>query len=151
MDLLDPHYKLSPWAYYREWFRPWKLSTFALGMGWLFYGALFYGIGDWDIGVSVLMGVLAYLLAPWSVLVIGSALRYKPRRWPWHIALAIGASIFVADGSYMLYHTLMSNPIYREANFPASLSLYFLCGAIWLFRGSFKDFCLELRKNFWFS
>jgi fatty-acid desaturase len=53
-----------------EYLRPWKLVSFFMGMVWLFWGALTLDIPDWDIGVSIIMGVLAYITAPWSVRVI---------------------------------------------------------------------------------
>lgn len=68
-------------AYARELIRPWKLITFCIAMSWLLYGAIFYEIKDWDIGVTLLMGVLTYLMAPWSVYVIISAIRYRPKLW----------------------------------------------------------------------
>ena len=112
-------------------------------MAWLLYGATHYNIGDWDVGVSIIMGGLTYLLAPWSVFLIGSALRYRPRRWWAHILLAVMAAILVVDTSYVIYHTLAGNPIYRDANFRASIALYFLAGTIWLYRGSVRDFFQE--------
>jgi len=51
-------------AYFRELIRPWKLVTFCIAMSWLLYGAIFYDIKDWDISVTLLMGGLAYLMAP---------------------------------------------------------------------------------------
>ncbi|WP_157753820.1 hypothetical protein [Lysobacter capsici] len=147
MGFFDPHYSVLPdRAYLRELRRPWKLATFAMGMGWLLYGATHYGIGDWDVGISIVMGGLTYLLAPWSVLLIGSGLRYR-RRWWWaHMILAISVAIFVADTSYVIYHTLAGNPMYRDANFRASIAFYFIAGTLWLYRGSLKDMAREFRQ-----
>ncbi|RQW82132.1 MAG: hypothetical protein EHM79_18915 [Geobacter sp.] len=47
--------------YFLELRRPWKIVSFAVGMLWLFYGALCYEISDWDVGISLLMGGLTYL------------------------------------------------------------------------------------------
>lgn len=133
----DPDYRFLPdKSYLRELRRPWKLATFTIGMGWLLYGATHYNIGDWDIGVSIVMGVLAYLLAPWSMHVILNAARYRPKWWWLHITLALAAGVFVADTCYMTYHLIAGNPTYRDANFRASIALYFLAGTIWLYRGS---------------
>ncbi len=145
MGFLDPHYTVLPYrAYLRELQRPWKLVTFAIGMGWLLYGALFYDIGDWDVGVSIIMGGLTYLAAPWSVFLIGSALRYR-RRWWWaHMLLATAAAIFVVDTSYVIYHTIAGNPMYRDANFRASIALYFLAGMLWLYRGSLSSLAKDI-------
>ena len=148
----DPDYRFLPDKnYLHELRRPWKLAIFAIGMGWLLYGATHYNIGDWDVGVSIVMGVLAYLLAPWSMHVILNAVRYRPRWWVMHVAGALAAGVFVADTSYMAYHLAVGNPIYREANFPASISLYFLAGAVWLYRGDIRSFIssskLMSRRN----
>ncbi|MBI2748510.1 MAG: hypothetical protein HYX43_03985 [Burkholderiales bacterium] len=32
----------------------------------------------------------------------------------------------------------------REANFPASLSLYGMCGVVWLYRGSLRQLYSEI-------
>lgn len=84
-------------SYTQELIRPWKLVTFCIAMSWLLYGAVFYSILDWDIGVTVLMGGLTYLMAPWSVYIILSAIRYRPEFWCFHIAAALIAGLFVVD------------------------------------------------------
>lgn len=134
----------APWSAtaLRELRRPWKLVTFALGLGWLLYGALYYDIADWDVGISLLMGGLTYLLASWS---IGRLIQL---RRPDGIGLAVAlaalfAAWFCVDGVYVLYHDLAGNRIDREGNFRASLPLYFLAGMIWFYRGSLA----ELRRD----
>jgi len=136
-DANAPFWPNRDWRH--ELFRPWKLLSFALGMAWLLYGATHYEIGDWDVGVSLIMGVLTYLFAPWTVFTIANAVRYRRPRWWLHVAGALTPALFTVDTAYVLYHTLAGNPIYREANFPASASLYFLCGALWWYRGGLKD------------
>ena len=115
-----------------EILRPWKLATFSMGMGWLLYGATNYNIPDWDVGISIVMGVLAYTTAPVVVRILISR-QYK--RYP----LAIFGYWFSVDGCYWLYHTLMGNQMFREANFYASCVLYFMCGFIWLHNGPLKS------------
>jgi hypothetical protein len=44
--------------YLAELVRPWKLLSFGVGMIWLLYGARNYGISDWDVGISLIMGGL---------------------------------------------------------------------------------------------
>lgn len=122
--------------YRDDLYQPWKLVTLAIGLSWLIYGALFYGIQDWDVGVSIIMAALTYLSAPWCVrAIIG-------RRWSM-VAGVIIMSWLSIDGSYVLWHTFAGNPMIRDANFPASAALYWLCGFIWLPRGSLRDiiFC----------
>jgi hypothetical protein len=140
-------YKFLPdKQYLLELLRPWKLATFGLGMSWLFYGALFYGISDWDIGVSLIMGGLTYLCAPWSVHVIFNAARYRPRGWPLHIVAAFLPALFAVDWAYWLYHTAMGNAMLRWDNFKASSALYFICGSVWYYRGSLRDIIVDIKK-----
>lgn len=145
--MTDSPYPVWPDAVYlRELRRPWKLLSFACGMSWLLYGALFYGIGDWDVGVSIVMGGLTYLLAPWSVYLTVNALRLRPRWWPAHVGLAFIAAVLVVDASYMAYHGIVGNPTDREGNFRASIALYFLAGVPWAYRGSLKDLARDVHS-----
>jgi len=133
-------------SYAQELIRPWKLFTFNIAMSWLLYGALNYKIKDWDVGVTLLMGSLTYTMAPWSVYVIYSSVRYRPKLWFLHIVAALIAALFVVDWVYMGYHTLMENQTYRDANFYASMPLYFIAGTVWLYRGSVKEFADNIKK-----
>ncbi len=128
-----------------ELLRPWKLLSFGVGMAWLLYGARNYGISDWDVGISLIMGGLTYLCAPWSVRVTLHCLRYRPRFWGLWIAAALFVAWIVVDGVYVLYHTAMGNQMFRLENFYASSTLYFLAGAIWLYSGSLRDFLSNVR------
>jgi len=148
MELLSKRYSLWPdRAAFRELVRPWKLASFLISMGVLLYGALNFGIGDWDVGVTLLMGSLTYVFAPWSVLVIGSAIRYRPRGWWAHVVLAVVVAVLIVDTSYVVYSTLVGNRQDREGNFRASFPLYFLAGMCWLYRGSLRDMRSELRRS----
>src|SRR5215469_16289332 len=118
----------------REYLRPWKLVSFTIGMAWLVYGALNYGISDWNLGDSLVMGGLTYLSAPWSVRTLLLAVRDRPRGWPLHIVLALFVAWLVVDGSYVFYNSLTHHEMYRLANFYASTPLYFLAGFLWLQR-----------------
>jgi len=130
----------------RELARPWKLLSFAVGMAWLLYGALNYGIADWDVGISVLMGGLTYVFAPWSVRSILTSIRNGQRDSILRIGLALFVAWCVVDGVYVLYHTAAGNQMYRIENFYASSALYFLAGSIWLYRGSVREFVSNLRR-----
>ena len=61
------------------------------------------------------------------------------------------ATWFSVDGCYAIYWSF-KNPaalaFMREANFPASLSLYGMCGVLWLYQGSLRDLATELRGLF---
>ncbi|MBI5327099.1 MAG: hypothetical protein HZB80_02235 [Deltaproteobacteria bacterium] len=132
--------------YIAELTRPWKVLSLAAGMAWLLFGALNYGISDWDVGISLLMGGLTYLCAPWSVRVILHYIRIRPSYWPLWIGVAVAVALFVIDGVYVLYHTIVGNQMLRRENFYASTALYFLAGTIWLYRGSLHNFIADLRR-----
>lgn len=134
-------------AYFQELRRPWKLATFAIGMLWLIYGAVCYGICDWDVGISIVMGGLTYIFAPWSVTTIYTSLRLRPHAWPLRIVAAIIPAMFAVDWSYWLYHTAVGNKMLRWENFKVSTALYFICGLLWCYRGSVREFVEELGKR----
>jgi hypothetical protein len=122
-----------------EYLRPWKLLTFAIGMAWLVWGVFYYQFEDWDIGISLLMGTMAYLFAPWSVAV------FAERRWR-----AVPAAVFLAwltiDGVYVGYNELLGHWYPRLENFYASACLYLLCGFGWLYRGDLRSLWVQLRR-----
>jgi len=118
-----------------EYARLWKLSTLALGIALLIVGSFYYQAPDWDIPISLIMAILAYLASPWSLRVI---LERRWRLWP----AMLFATWFTVDGSYWLYwhfNDPAALELMREANFPASLSLYGMCGLVWLYRGSLRQ------------
>lgn len=111
-----------------EYFRPWKLGTLGIGLGLLIAGAFYYKQPDWDVGVSLVMGLLTYLTAPWGIRAV------KAGRWKLFplVLLAYWVSV---DGSYTFYNAWVGRPVWPElrlANFFASSLLYLLCGFIWL-------------------
>jgi len=125
----------------REYLRPWKLVTFGLGTALMLLGAIHDLAPDWDIPVSLIMCALAYLTAPWSLRVL---LERRWRLWPAMLFL----TWFTVDGSYAIYWYFTDANVLdlmREVNFPASLSLYGLCGVGWLYRGSLRELWAETR------
>lgn len=123
-----------------EYTRPWKLITFAIGMALSVVGALYNLAPDWDVPISFIMGIFAYLAAPWSLRVI---LERKWRLWP----LMLFATWFTVDGCYAIYWHL-TNPavleMMRAGNFFVSLSLYGMCGIVWLYQGSLRQLFAEV-------
>ena len=118
-----------------EYFRPWKLFTLGIGIALLIAGSYYYDAPDWDIPISLIMAILTYLTAPWSLLVV------VKRRWRLCPAMLF-ATWFTVDGCYAIYWHF-KNPaaleLMREANFYASLSLYAICGLLWMYQGSLKQ------------
>lgn len=127
-----------------EYSRPWKLITLAIGVALLVLGSFYYDAPDWDIPISFIMAILAYLTAPWSLRVI---LERKWRLWP----VMLFVTWFTVDGSYTIYW-YFKNPValemMRDANFLASLSLYGMCGIIWMYQGSLRQLFLEIHSHF---
>ncbi len=127
-----------------EYLRPWKLVTLAVGIALLILGSFYSGAPDWDIPISFIMAILAYLTAPWSVSVL---LQRKWRLWP----IMLFLTWFTVDGCYAIYWHFKDPDVLemmRSANFPASLSLYGMCGIVWLYRGSLRQLVSEIRKHF---
>ena len=127
-----------------EYLRPWKLFTLAIGITLLIFGSFYYSAPDWDIPISFIMAILAYLTAPWSLRVI---LERQWRLWP---AMFL-ATWFTVDGCYAIYWSLkdpVALEMMRDVNFPASLSLYGMCGIIWLYRGSLRQLFSEIQNHF---
>jgi hypothetical protein len=127
-----------------EYLRPWKLAALACGISLLVLGAVHEAAPDWDIPVSLIMALLAYLTAPWSLRVL------LERRWRL-LPMALFATWFTVDGCYWVYWHF-TNPAaleaMRSANFPASLALYACCGVVWLYRGSLRQLLSDIREAF---
>ena len=108
---------------------PWRLSTLAVGVALLIAGSYYFDAPDWDVPVSLLMAGSTYLSAGWSMRVV------LDRRWRWWPAMVLFTWLSV-DGLYAAYWSLVDPQALaymRDANWPASLSLYWLCGLVWLF------------------
>lgn len=129
-----------------EWKRPWKLILFLMGMSWLIYGALFWEYSDWDIGVSLIMGILTYLFSSWSLSLIIKVYKKDTRYSFLYIIAAILTYWFCVDGSYYLWHTYAHNRMFRYENFIASSYLYFLASTVWLYKGTMKEFKNDIIK-----
>lgn len=126
-----------------EYLRPWKLITFTIGIILLIVGAFYYNTFDWDVGISVIMGTLTYITAPWVIYII------KSRRWSL-FPIAFLAYWVTVDGSYMVYNVCLGHLVganLRSANFFASSLLYLLCGLLWSHRMNLRELLLELADT----
>ena len=110
-----------------EYFRPLKLISLMFGLMFLFAGALWSGLPDWDIAVSLIMALPAYITAAPTMRVL------LERRWIC-APQAIFWTWFTVDGTYVIYWGLR-DPVtldaLRHANAAASLALYLACGVVW--------------------
>ncbi len=125
----------------KELRRPWKLITLANGIGLLLAGAFVYEAPDWNIPISFIMALMAYLAASWSMRVM---VERRWRQWP----AMLFWTWFTVDGCYWLYWHF-KNPValelMREANAPASLSLYWMCGLVWYYHGTLREMWTDLK------
>lgn len=111
----------------------WKLVTLGAGLAGLLWGAQYYQFADWDAGISILMGLMAYVFAPWSVRSLYQRL--------WHrLPLILFFYWLTVDGIYVGYNTLLGHWYIRDANFYASSCLYWLCGFIWFHEASAEGY-----------
>jgi hypothetical protein len=127
----------------KELVRPWKLLTLAVGIGLLIWGSFHYSAPDWDIPISLIMALFAYLSAGWSMHVM------VERRWR-YFPLMLLATWWSVDGCYALYWYFkdpVALELMRAANAPASLSLYWMCGLVWFWNGSLKELAARLIRR----
>ena len=135
-----PARAIHPWT---EYLRPWKLFTLAAGIALLLVGAFKHYAPDWDVPISFIMALLAYLTAPWSLRVL------LERRWRL-LPLALLATWFTVDGCYALYWHFRAPEVLalmRAWNAPASLALYGVCGVLWLHRGSLRELLADVGEE----
>ncbi len=122
--------------------RPWKIATLLIGLSLLVLGSFYYQAPDWDIPVSFIMAGFTYLTAGWSMHVIAER---RWRKWP----LMILVTWWCVDGCYALYWSFV-NPealaFMRDANWPASLCLYWACGVVWYWNGSLRELWHALKN-----
>jgi hypothetical protein len=121
--------------------RPWKLATLLFGIAMLIAGAFIFQAPDWDVPVSLIMAITAYVTAPWCMRVI---VERRWRQWPLMVLL----TWFAVDGCYWIYWQ-WKNPLalewMRAANAPASLSLFWMCGLVWYYQGTAKNLLADVR------
>jgi len=126
---------------FREYARPWKLVSLMIGVSFLIGGAYYYEAPDWDVSISFIMAICAYLTAPWSMRTL------VKRRWKYY-PLMIFYAWFTVDGCYWIYWSVQDPKaleMMRDVNFPASLSLYSICGLIWYYQGTLKRIIHDIR------
>lgn len=124
-----------------EYQRPWKLFALFSGLSLLVLGSFYYRAPDWDIPISFIMALFSYLTAAWSLRVL------VERQWN-YFPMMLFFTWFTVDGCYWLYWSYV-DPValamMRDVNFLASLVLYVMCGFVWYYRGSIRDFLAEAR------
>lgn len=135
-------------AYLRNLFRPWKLVTFALGTAFFVWGAGYFDAPTWDVGVSWLMSVLCYLLAPFAMDLGIAALRDRGLHWRAKLCASAALIYFIASGSYEIYNTIRmgEHPYTYWYNLWFSVPVTIIAGIVWRYDGSLRDFLDDMRK-----
>lgn len=111
----------------RELLAPWRLASLTGGLALLVVGSVVLPSDDWDVAICFVMGLPAYVLAPWAFRQVW----YFRWRWLPLAALALWAAV---DGTYTLYWGLRDFPHlsqFRLANFGYCLPLFWLSGFVW--------------------
>lgn len=125
-----------------ELLRPWKLATYAIGLALLVIGAVYEVAPDWDVPISIIMSLFAYLTAGWSMHVL------VERQWKYYPLMFL-ATWWTVDGCYSLYWYLKDPAVLdfmRVANAPASLCLYWACGFVWYWNGSLAQLLAQISE-----
>ena len=111
----------------RAIFNPWRLVALGAGLLLLIAGSIYLPSDDWDIPICFIMGIPAYVLAPWSF----RQVYYF--RWKW-LPLAMVAYWLSVDGTYCLYWGFKDPEqlqVFRWANFFYCTPLFWLSGFVW--------------------
>lgn len=128
-------------AYLASICRPWKLVMAVGGTIVFVWGALALELPTWDVGVSILMSVLCWLLAPWAVGSAIAAVRRRPRRWPPRLLASAAVVYFVGSGSYEIYNTIRMgfHPVTYWENVAYSIPVTVIAGVLWQFDGTLRS------------
>ena len=106
------------------YFNLWRIATLIVGIALLILGIDYYDAPDWDLGVSLLMGTVIYLLMPQ----FDKYVRGKHKNW----LIAACIATVAVDTTYGLYWEWMQNSLASQLiNYPASLSLFLMCWLVW--------------------
>ena len=130
---------MQPIVSMKDYLRLWKLFTLACGIGLLIIGSYAMPAPDWDIPISLIMGLATYIFAP---ITARSLFR---RYWKW-LPLGVFGAWFAIDGVYWAYWA-WQNPfalaMMRSGQWQTSTCLYGLCACLW-----YRDCSLKELINF---
>lgn len=134
----------------REALRPWKLTTFLCGTTFFVWGAYHWSLPTWDVGVSLLMSVCCYLLAPSIVKRLIRGMHARGAQRAGDLALATALLYFTASGTYEIYNTLRlgEHPVTYWYNLAFSVPVTIIAGTLWSFDESLAKLLHEIRAAF---
>jgi len=143
-----PYFLLK--KYINELFRPWKVITFSIALGYYIWGAYYYKCPTWDVPVSIIMSILTYVFAPWTVSSVYHLIGKRPKHWIRGVTICMIVIYICASGSYELYnwwHLGYWPPPTYWVNLWYSSCAFFAAGMLWRFEGNFKELLNNLIKN----
>ena len=111
----------------RELLAPWRLASLVFGLGFLIAGSVFLPSMDWDVPLCFVMGMPAYVLAPWAFR------QFWYLRWKW-MPFALLVFWMSVDGAYSLYWWLRGADFlsqFRLANLEYCTPIFVLAGFFW--------------------
>ena len=111
----------------RALINPWRLASLGVGLTLLIAGAVYLPSEDWDIPICFVMGLPAYVLAPW---VFRQIWYFRWKWWP----LAALAFWFNVDVTYSAYWWCRDFPPlqeFRPANFFYCTPIFWIAGFVW--------------------
>lgn len=111
-------------------FEPWKLTTFAIATLGITLAAPYSGDPTWDIPDSIIISILTYIIAPWSVGTLYRNVKAKMFKAQFFVALCF---FFVPCWAYDLY-ILLRDKMYPSTwceNLFISGGIVFLAGLFW--------------------
>ncbi len=137
-------------AYWRNLFKPWKVTTFLIAAAGNTLVAPYSGDPTWDYVDSIVMSCLVYATAPWSV---GTIYRAITGKGCWRAAyVAVCLWLFSASWFYdawMLYRN-GGYPCTWWPNLNISSTIYFIAGLLWnLDHAAGKGVGLAFQRDTW--
>lgn len=140
-------YTTKKYIIFNELTRPWKLISLTGGVLALIFGSYVTKLPDWDINISIIMGILTYILGPWSLYKLLYSYLYK-KSIIFYSIVFLFCYLLTVDFSYVIYNEYKNNMYFRLYNFACSSVLYFLYSFVLLFQGTLTEFKNEIKKIF---
>lgn len=118
-------------AYLRFLFVRWKIITFIFAVSLLIILSYFVNDPTWDVGVSVLMGAMTYVFAPYTVFYLYDSI--KKRKLKGTTFNALFFMIFSSGWTYDIYNYLKLGHIPNSwlENLILSSLIYLVAGFFW--------------------
>ena len=120
-------------AYWKFLLEPWKLFTFAIATSCVALAAPYSGDPTWDVPNSIIISMLTYILAPWSVAVLYRSIQSLTFNIHFWMALCF---FFIPCWVYDIY-ILFRDKIYP----PTWFNNLVISGGIVLIAGLFWNLC----------